>query len=457
MNLAILRLAALLVPRAERRQWLDEWRAELWYVLRRRPRAPRGARHGAAAALFCLGAFRDAAWMRRQAPPSAASRLTWLRDPLPCVLGLALMAAASVLFALHLPWPYNTELPSPYRDARRLVLVSPAGTFAGFRPTISPAQYRSLAAHGRNTFSAVAFYRPVVTRVGNHDLSLAIASANLFDLLGIPIPAGPGPRLVLSRAAWRKCFPGDPRVSGSTVRIFGRPAVVSPAVLPDVWRLPGRAEAWLLEDDAAIAALPDSAAGFALGHVVSRPPEWIWHISAPNRQGNSDRFECAALAERQPLSAHLMILAMALLIVSATTSFHLGEYPALARRPRFRRWLFLAAKVALVEPIVIFGSLTLAPLAGNSGLQAHAALIGQVLALRWAITDQRRRCPVCLRLLSNPVRIGQASQTFLEWYGTELICTHGHGLLHVPEIPTISFRTQRWLAMDPSWQSLFIP
>ena len=442
MNFAILRLASLLVPRAGRRQWLDEWRAELWYVLRRR-------RH---AAFFCLGAFRDAAWVRRNTPHRTARPMAWLRDPLPCVLALAVAAVASITFALRLPWPYNTALPSPYRDARRLVMISPAGTFARFGPAVSPAQYRSLAALGRRTFSTVAFYRPAVARVGNRDLSLAVAGANLFDLLGIGVPAGPGPRLVLSRAAWRKYFHADPRLPGSIVRIFGRPALVSPAVLPDVWRLPGHADAWLLLDDAAIDALPDASRGFVIGRTASQPPAWTWHISVPNLPG---KFDCASLEGDQPIEVHLLILAMALLILSATTSFHLGEYPALARRPRFRRWLFLGAKVGLVVPVVIFGSLSLAPLLGKAGLQPHATLIGHILALRWVLTDQRRRCPVCLRLLTNPVRIGQASQTFLEWYGTELICAHGHGLLHVPEIPTISFRTQRWLAMDPSWQSLF--
>jgi hypothetical protein len=71
------------------------------------------------------------------------------------------------------------------------------------------------------------------------------------------------------------------------------------------------------------------------------------------------------------------------------------------------------------------------------------------------LTDQRQRCPVCLRSLANPTRIGSPSQSFLEWYGTELICTHGHGLLYVPEIPTSWYRTQRWQYLDPTWSSLF--
>jgi hypothetical protein len=32
----------------------------------------------------------------------------------------------------------------------------------------------------------------------------------------------------------------------------------------------------------------------------------------------------------------------------------------------------------------------------------------------------------------------------------------GHGLLHVPEIPTVSFRTQSWMHLDRSWSGLFL-
>jgi hypothetical protein len=62
--------------------------------------------------------------------------------------------------------------------------------------------------------------------------------------------------------------------------------------------------------------------------------------------------------------------------------------------------------------------------------------------------------PGVLRLLTNPTLIGEASHTFLEWYGTELFCARGHGLLHVPEMPT-SYNTQHWSDLDSSWGSLF--
>jgi hypothetical protein len=84
----------------------------------------------------------------------------------------------------------------------------------------------------------------------------------------------------------------------------------------------------------------------------------------------------------------------------------------------------------------------------------HAMIVSGVIGFRWILIDQRRRCPVCLRVLTNPTTIGEPSRTLLEWYGTELICTKGHGLLHVPEIRN-SYSEQRWLRLDSSWSSLF--
>jgi hypothetical protein len=79
-----------------------------------------------------------------------------------------------------------------------------------------------------------------------------------------------------------------------------------------------------------------------------------------------------------------------------------------------------------------------------------------MLLLRWVLIDQRRRCPVCLRLLSDPVRIGAPSQTFLDWYGGESMCPRGHGLLQVPETSTSHSGARQWLDLDASWSDPFI-
>jgi len=57
-------------------------------------------------------------------------------------------------------------------------------------------------------------------------------------------------------------------------------------------------------------------------------------------------------------------------------------------------------------------------------------------------------------VLSHPTAIGQAPRTLLEWYGTELVCVRGRGLLHVPEICN-SYSEQPRLHLDSSWSSLF--
>jgi hypothetical protein len=139
---------------------------------------------------------------------------------------------------------------------------------------------------------------------------------------------------------------------------------------------------------------------------------------------------------------------LSIIFVPMTTSLSLGEYPEQSGR---QRWLFLAGKLALILVILYCATCYVT----YHGCMPHGLLVGAILALRWAIVDQRRRCPICLRLLTNPVRIGQCSQTFLSWYGTEFVCPRGHGLLHVPEISNSAYSRQRWLTLDRSWHGLF--
>ena len=139
----------------------------------------------------------------------------------------------------------------------------------------------------------------------------------------------------------------------------------------------------------------------------------------------------------------------------------LAVWRAPAHRPplpwpsKLRRGIFLALKIALVQPILLCGfvvQILMGPLGGLAGLGFDAAFI---LALRWVITDQQQRCPVCLRLLTAPVRIGTPSRTFLEWYGVESTCPHGHGLLHISENSSRYSGKQQWLCLDDSWSGLF--
>lgn len=118
-------------------------------------------------------------------------------------------------------------------------------------------------------------------------------------------------------------------------------------------------------------------------------------------------------------------------------------------------WLFLVIKILLVQPILVCGFLVM------MAIQPFSPLVAQVVAwpilvwpFRFILLDQRRRCPVCLRLLTEPVRIGSPSRTFLEWYGAESACPRGHGLMHSPEFSASYSEKQRWLKLDSSWSGL---
>jgi hypothetical protein len=81
-----------------------------------------------------------------------------------------------------------------------------------------------------------------------------------------------------------------------------------------------------------------------------------------------------------------------------------------------------------------------------------AFLFGFAFALGWSFTDQRRRCPTCLKRMAMPVTIGTWSSQ-LEPVSTELLCDQGHGSLCLPETET--GQRDRWTSHDPSWQELF--
>ncbi len=487
---AILHTAAWIVPAHQRVEWLAEWRAELWYMQRACNGKDRRWSHGERqATTFCLGAFKDAFWLRqnplnRGNPSRTLSSMFQFDSPRRCVLFLAGLAVASMLLAGSLPGVRKAILPSPYPDPQTLVLISPSGHVADPFPTIPLADYRSWRDNTHQLFTGIAYYQPELKRVdiGPHQkakMSVALASDNLFEVLQVPdelsISNPPNrecaAKLILSHAAWEKYFHGDPRIVGRTLQIAGQRAVIEGVIADDSWRLPGHMDAWLMEDAHSLAGLPSHAKGYVVADVRASdfPPlqDGEWHMSVPRPDGSSISYECVSLAERgkQPMFCFLFVLVLACLTLPATTSLTLGEYSEnrnhLNTGNKIRRWAFLAAKIALVLVIVGFISIDLAHLSRSINslsaeyVQLGTSLCGFQFAFRWVLSDQRKRCPKCLSLLTNPTYVGQSSRNFLAWNGTELICLGGHGLLHIPDMPTSWFSAQRWLYLDPSWSGLF--
>jgi len=468
----VLRVASLMVPREARRDWLREWTGEVWHVLNLQAYGK--------TAVFVAGAFQDAYSLNvdlrraatRQTHAAAAS-------PALCLLLLLLAGVASLGMAYLLPGTRAALLPSPYNDARTLVVVSPDGVSRSPAPSISLEEFRywQHAAHG--VFSDLAFYQMARKQLHmGHDaaveISVARSSGNLPALLqtsGFPAAghvSESGPRLVLSDALWRRDFNADPHVAGQVVFLMGEKATIAGVAKPDAWRLPGNPEAWLLESDSRM----ESLAAYSVGFVVARiqpslshdAAESSWHMVVPQKDGGIAGFTCISVEHyaSEPFVFFAFAALLALLALPATTSLPLGEYPYNPRQQslllRLRRWLFLAAKLMLILPVVCFASLDVAQaFSDTQSVQLIVTFAAMLAALRWALQDQRRRCPVCLQVLRNPVRVGQPSRNFLAWNGTELICVVGHGFLHVPELPTSWFSTQRWLYLDASWRSIFRP
>jgi hypothetical protein len=478
----LLRCAAWIVPSHERAEWLAEWQGELWHAWHMSGHETAGSARGDPAVTgFCLGAFSDAFWLRRNNRRSRLRRPFRAGSASRCSILLAMWTAVILLLCLLLPGARKAIQLSLSREGDSLVTISSTGYSGTQVPTIRVGDYQSWANSKQRVFTEIAFYQPLLKHVhlANHAevaLSIDLASNNIFRLLNSPVLAHAADRsasphtatLLLSEGAWHELFESDPRIIGSVTEIAGQRTLVAGVVSESPWQLPGRVDAWMLEDGRQLALLPADSRGFVLAKVRTSisPDGWrSMHLYRSN--GSETRFDCISLAQcdRLPFSIFLFTLIAALFALPATTALPLGEYPCHNRRLRWaeraRQWIFLCGKFALMVPLVSLGAVDIAygvpapgPMTGEY-IQLALSFLGFLFGFRWILQDQRKRCPTCLRVLSNPARVGEASRNFLAWNGTELICADGHGLLHIPELPTSWFSTQRWLYLDASWDSLF--
>ena len=446
--------ASLVVPAVKRSEWLEEWRAELWYVLRecssKTSVHPRSVKE---ATLFCMGAYRDAIWLRRR---------SWqTQQPLARIRGSAYMCVLAQIAIFFAAWEIAQVSP-------RVVAVTEMARIHVSRPRSSEQistlydddghtrvedQVKELFGFPRRYFDG--FSRYSITRDGVSaqsltatDWKIAHVPTSFFTVTNLPVlpignarmyPAGL-PQLILSEKTWLQDFGGKRNLRGTQVRIDSVDAIVTGVASSGSMSLPGDANAWLSDAESQSG---EYKADFVVGHLTAMGyfhagPRWV-------------------------LSVIGIVLAVLLMLLTMHSS--IGEYgegahkPSLVRRSRF--WAFLIIKIAFILATVYFASLDLGcslmqPFSQSSGiLQFASAFVLCFLALTWAFRDQQRRCPVCLRRLSHPVEVGQLSRTFLAWSGTELICERGHVLLHIPGIPTSWFDVQRWVCLDRSWQFLF--
>jgi hypothetical protein len=481
---ALLYTASLLVPSTAREEWRREWLAELWHV--RRSCISVDDRFSLEAqreiTSFCLGAFPDALCLRSQPMPPGAAEAHVHGSVGQTLVRLVAAGVICCVIASLLPGVQAEKEAARYQVGANVILIGEA-TSSGSRPSISTGMFRQWKTTRQRFFDDLAFYRVSRERAGAGPASIgwkvAHSTWNVFSVLGLPIDLADlgnadssDPALILSRKAWIRDFGGDPRAVGHAISVGNVKARIAGVAPAGLWQLPGAPDAWLLDADREITseAMTDQQ-GFLLAKLSKRgSTEWegpAAAIAARDRLDNAiDLYGVPmSMPVEGPWNICAFALFLALLALPAVTSVSLGESQLSSHRPtakqRLWRTLFLIAKFVLIGIVGFYASLDIAycttmeysPVAECLQLMTCFAIC--LIGFRWAVADQRQRCPMCLRRVTNPASVGLASRTFLGWNGTELICMGGHALLHVPSLPTSWFGTQRWLYLDSSWEFLF--
>jgi putative ABC transport system permease protein len=173
----------------------------------------------------------------------------------------------------------------PYADADRLVRVYGRFEASGLdRSSVSPGAAADIAGRARS-FSGVAAFN-----FSTHDatyldasgrprvLSGALVGGGFFSTLAVRAALGralteadgPAYTVVLSDAAWRREFGGDPGVVGRTMRIDGNPYEVVGVLPPGFVGPMGEADLWFALDMPSVLQDPASARGQHWLGVVGR-------------------------------------------------------------------------------------------------------------------------------------------------------------------------------------------
>lgn len=469
LELGLIALAAQLVPKKRRQDWMLEWRGELAYL-----HSVLGSSIPARIVpmRFVFGAFFDALTLRviegkqRERFPQAKV------SPITCLVVLAMLLTASYGATFLLPGVRAERELAPAPIGNGLVLIQGAEEVHHGEPTIAPSQIRVWRRGQQRYFDGFAYYYLAAESFSDpaqpergRTWKIAHATANLLPLLQAPVRLGATataanygmPALVLSESGWKHRYGADPGVMGRVVLIDAKPARIA-GVAPDgMWMLPGNADAWLIDPNT---EQKHDVLGYAVAHLtfqgkaMMRTPRIA--ITAHRAHFNTDAYEGIALCRGSvgPWSFFLYATFLALVTLPVIApaehtemSLHTHElgWFRLLLRP-----LFYAAKLGLVWPIAYFTSLNAAyalpqlSVQTQTYLQLTTGFLACLFGVRWAILDQHRRCPVCLRRVTHPARVGNTASNLLAWSGTEMICAGGHTLLHIPDLPMSWFPAPRW-------------
>ncbi len=482
-------MASWLVPGSRRREWKAQWFNRIWHWTHFLAESGRlDAQNRLILARHCWKAFPEALWLRLDRDEFLGRKDRLFRSPA-TVLALCFLLLLGVFFGGGFLARSRSLLSTSISHPNRVAVVSFDGKYVRIRSEtllylFSIWQETPLAKE-----LAVYSWGPgmLAGDTGAVPVIEARVSPEFFHAVGVRPELGklpsPGRRLecagcvVLSHDFWKLRYHGDPHIVGQTITVDRQQKTVVGVLPPNFRLLSPSVSVWTSLDDAtlrfsnfmnrvgAVALLQDGVAESQLQQdLVDRSENAGYRFIASPMGVASAQFQF-----RRTLEAYVGFLLLALLCAAGIawmlpSGSGVGQAP-LAPRERLRWWAFFLAKSAALVGVAYLLSWmvvhalssymvgSLYPMADE--ISVWIFLPVAVAVLSWSTLDQQKRCRICLRRLGMPIDIGRPGSVLLNWAGTEMVCSEGHGTLYLPESQANWLERDRWSNLDESWASLF--
>ncbi len=481
-------LASWIVPRQQRTTWRENCTRQVWHwclFLAENDQLNRDQK--LELARFCWSAFPSAFWVRFDQQEFRQKSAHLRRSPSIFLISISLAILILVLSGGIIP-AMRSLVSSPIPDPDHVCVISLNGKFR----RVHSETLLDLAGawQGSKLLKNVAAFSWGATQLLAPRRTVPVLSAQVapeffqvLDLrasIGRTFQSGDDKNctgcVVLSDEIWRLQFHSDPSVIGRQVTVGGIPRTVIGVLPHNLYLLAPGISVWTMLD----AGTPSFTNSVERIGAVARVRPGVTarqlELDLADRTENAGYILPASLlvvtsrrAEvRAYIASYLLFLLLAvgsaMLIVYARFSTGVGRSP-LRVRDRLRWWSFFVAKAVLLLAftgllswtslrmlsVYVFGSVQ--PI--TNGVALWLFLILSIAPLSWAITDQQKRCRVCLQRLGTPIQIGAPGHVLLDWSGTEMMCPLGHGVLYLPDSQTNWLERDRWDNLDDSWAGLF--
>jgi hypothetical protein len=463
----LIRAASWLVPGTLREDWLCEWEGEFAHA--RSILETRRTSVNRELWRFAWGSFQDALWNRR-------NHLEWdipghrrMDSPQFCLGFLLAVLAAVCTLSVGLPVTRAVITPLPYAHADRIATIAQGGIPVSVRSSIR-REWFWLWRHKSLTVQDLATYVWKKTDHAHREPVLeAQVSANFFELLGVHADHGrlfhssqADSGVVLSYDFFERAERNHWIGPDQSINLGGRTYQVTGVLEQGFWFLSRDIGVWTVDDGAnprtgVVARIgPDSTK-------QSVEAEFISILQGAGLEGWNSLIDVSMVQQRvrDVFISFGFAVGMAAIITGVALRFRIAVF----EKGALRQALFFCTKTMLALLSVLLAGLefTHAPaitMTGGTDLWAEPLstwlfLMTSMGVLAWSILDQRRRCRVCLRGLGMAAHVGCPGSLLLNWAGTELVCTEGHGMLHVPEMAASWNEPERWTELDESWEELF--